>query len=206
MGWSLLPGVAGRSTAEASTVGIASLATLTTTGISYTYAGAISGAGSFAIAPGASEILTGNSLYSGGTTIGSSGALQVGMGGTSGSIAGNVANAGVLTFDRSDSISFAGAISGTGAVNIEDGTVTLSGANTYSGATTVTDAALADTAAGAFSVKSLISLFDDAALSVTANVTALRREGQHVSAAAFLKTGAVVMTSALALTTLTSLL
>ncbi|MFY9925900.1 MAG: autotransporter-associated beta strand repeat-containing protein [Opitutaceae bacterium] len=163
--------VHGLSDDGTSTVGIASLATLTTTGISYTYAGAISGAGSFAIAPGASEILTGNSLYSGGTTIGSSGALQLGMGGTSGSIAGNVANGGVLTFDRSDSISFAGAISGSGAVNIHDGTVTLSGANTYSGATTVTDAALADSAAGAFSVNSLISLFDDAALSVTANET-----------------------------------
>jgi autotransporter-associated beta strand protein len=186
--------VHGLSDDGTSTVGIASQATLTTTGISYTYGGAISGAGSFAIASGASEILTGNSLYSGGTTIGSSGALQLGMGGTSGSIAGSVANGGVLTFDRSDSISFAGAISGTGAVNIEDGTVTLSGANTYSGATTVTDATLADSAAGAFSVNSLISLFDDAALSVTANETIKGLNGDSTTSVG-IESGATLLTT-----------
>jgi autotransporter-associated beta strand protein len=102
-----------------------------------TFAGAISGTGSVTqIGPG-TTILTGTNTYSGGTTI-SAGTLQVGNGGTSGSIAGNVIDTGVLAFDRSDSVTFAGAISGTGSVTqIGTGTTILTGTNTYSGGTTI---------------------------------------------------------------------
>ena len=43
--------------------------------------------------------------------------LQLGSGGTTGSIVGNVSDNGVLAFDRSDTMTFAGAISGSGAVS-----------------------------------------------------------------------------------------
>lgn len=59
--------------------------------------------------------LTGANIYGGGTTI-TAGTLQLGDGGTSGSIVGNVANSGVLAFNRSDAVTFGGTIAGTGGV------------------------------------------------------------------------------------------
>ena len=82
--------------------------------------------------------LTGANTYSGGTTI-SVGTLQVGNGGATGSITGNVTDNGILAFDRSNALTFAGAISGVGNVTqIGTGTTILTGANTYSGGTIIT--------------------------------------------------------------------
>ena len=81
--------------------------------------------------------LTGANTYTGGTTI-SAGTLQVGDGGTTGSIAGNVVNNGALAFNRSDATTFDGVISGTGSVTKSGaGTQTLTGDNTYTGTTTI---------------------------------------------------------------------
>ena len=46
-------------------------------------------------------MLTGANTYTGGTTI-SAGTLQIGNGGTTGSIAGNVTDNGTLVFNRSE--------------------------------------------------------------------------------------------------------
>lgn len=71
-------------------------------------------------------ILTGANSYGGGTMI-AAGALQLGDGGTSGSIMGNVANSGVLAFNRSDAVTFGGTITGTGGVwQVGTGQTTLS--------------------------------------------------------------------------------
>src|SRR3546814_920838 len=71
------------------------------------------------------------------TTI-AAGVLQLGGGGTTGSIAGNVVNNAALAFNRSDEISYSGVISGTGILNqIGTGTTILNGANSYAGATNV---------------------------------------------------------------------
>ena len=59
--------------------------------------------------------LTGANTYTRGTTI-TGGALQIGDGGTSGSIAGNVVNNSSLVFNRADASTFAGDISGSGTV------------------------------------------------------------------------------------------
>jgi len=102
-----------------------------------TYAGVVSGTGSLTQAGASTLILTGANTYSGGTTI-SAGTLQIGNGGTTGSIAGDVANNGVLAFNRSDSVTYAGAVSGTGALTqAGTGTLILTGVNTYTGGTTV---------------------------------------------------------------------
>ncbi|MDB5578905.1 MAG: Autotransporter-associated beta strand repeat-containing protein, partial [Bradyrhizobium sp.] len=87
-------------------------------------------------------VLTGTNTYTGGTTICACTTLQLGDGGTTGSIVGNVVNDGTLAFNRSDSTStpyvFAGVISGGGVVKqIGSGTVELSAANTYSGGTVI---------------------------------------------------------------------
>ena len=80
---------------------------------------------------------TGANAYTGGTTI-SAGALQIGNGGTTGSIVGNVTDNGTLAFNRSDTITFGGAISGTGSViQAGPGTLTFTGANNYAGGTTI---------------------------------------------------------------------
>ena len=87
-------------------------------------------------------MLTGANTYSGGTTI-SAGTLQVGNGGTTGSIAGNVLDNAALVFNRSDSITFDGSISGTGSVDKQGaGTLILTGANTFTGTLTVSAGAL----------------------------------------------------------------
>jgi len=88
--------------------------TLTISNGSTTYAGIIGGTGGLTLT-GGTEILTGTNTYTGGTTI-SAGTLQIGNGGTSGSVAGNITNNGALAFNRSDSVTYAGVISGTGSL------------------------------------------------------------------------------------------
>lgn len=86
---------------------------------------------------GGTLALTANDAYSGGTMI-SAGTLQVGNGGSAGSITGDVANSGMLVFDRSDAVTYAGSISGNGNLTKSgEGALTLTGANTFSGSTTI---------------------------------------------------------------------
>jgi fibronectin-binding autotransporter adhesin len=93
-------------------------------------------------AGGQKLILLGTNIYSSGTTI-SEGTLQLGVGGTTGSIIGDVVNNAFLEFNRSNAYTFAGEISGTGAVNkLGAGILTLSGTNAYTGLTTVMNGSL----------------------------------------------------------------
>ncbi len=102
------------------------------------FGGTIAGTGNLTQAGTGTLILTAANTYSGGTLI-SAGTLQVGNGGTTGSIVGNVVDNGVLAFNRSDSLTFAGSISGTGSlVKAGAGTLTLTGNNSYTGLTSVT--------------------------------------------------------------------
>jgi len=112
-------------------------------------------------------ILTGTNTYTGGTAI-SGGTLQIGNGGTTGSILGDVVNNGQLVFNRSGSLGFTGAISGTGGLTkTGTGTLTLSGANTYSGATSVEAGALFIDAARAMSAASDYTVASGATLQIS---------------------------------------
>lgn len=101
------------------------------------FGGVTSGSGALKQLGAGTLILTGANTYSGGTTV-AAGTLQIGGGGTAGSIIGNVMNTAALAFNRSDDISFAGAISGSGILKqLGSGTLTLTGTNTYSGGTQI---------------------------------------------------------------------
>jgi len=104
----------------------------------YTLSGAggiIGSAGLTKDGSGTLTIINSNS-YSGGTYI-TNGAIQLGNGGTSGSIPANVVTDGVLIFNRSDSYSFS-SISGAGSVEQRgSGVVTVGGVNSYSNATII---------------------------------------------------------------------
>ena len=90
-------------------------------------------------------VLAANSNYTGTTTI-SAGTLQIGTGGTTGTLGtGAVVNTGTLTFNRSDSFPVSNNITGVGGnLVLAGGTMTLTGStpNTYTGTTTITNGTL----------------------------------------------------------------
>ncbi len=101
--------------------------------------------------------LAGNNTYTGYTTI-NSGSLQIGGGGTTGSLStsSDIRNYGTLIFNRSDTITqgtdFSANISGTGGlIKLGAGTLVMNGSgNTYTGATTLSNGTLAVGSSTAF--------------------------------------------------------
>ncbi|RFZ87584.1 autotransporter outer membrane beta-barrel domain-containing protein [Shinella sp. WSJ-2] len=107
-----------------------------------TFNGTITGSGSLNKLGSGTTTLTGDSRYSGGTRI-ANGTLELGNGGTSGSIRGNVTNNGILAFNRADAVTFDGVISGVGRVHqTGSGKTVLTADNTYTGGTTIADGTL----------------------------------------------------------------
>jgi fibronectin-binding autotransporter adhesin len=87
-------------------------------------------------------ILAGSNSYAGTTTVAAGATLQIGDGGTSGTLgtAAAVLISGSLVYNRSDAVSVATNLAGSGSFTAAMsglGSVTLSGANTYAGGTTV---------------------------------------------------------------------
>jgi autotransporter-associated beta strand protein len=117
-----------------------------------TVQGDISGNGGLTKAGPGTLILTADNTYGDFNTVTSIGAgvLQLGDGGTTGSIAGPISNSGTLRINLSGSLTLNSPISGTGSVEFTGtGTTTLSVANTFSGPTTIAAGAIEilDTAA-----------------------------------------------------------
>ena len=104
-----------------------------------TYSGSVTGAGTLTQAGTGTLILTGTNGYTGGTTI-STGTLQLGTGGATGSVVGNITDSGALIVDQ------LGAVRSATRVNLAPaasprrlrGILTLSGTNSYQGDTSVT--------------------------------------------------------------------
>ena len=119
-------------------------------------------------------ILSRANTYTGGTTI-SNGILQIGAGGTTGSVQGAIANNGSLIFNRSDATTVTNAISGSGSVTKNAAnTLTLSGANTFSGNVTIGGGTLAvtsvaDSGSSSLGTGTQLTLGGSATVSFTAN-------------------------------------
>ncbi|WP_241392802.1 autotransporter-associated beta strand repeat-containing protein [Pseudomonas chlororaphis] len=107
-------------------------------GDTLTLQGLLTGSGALNKDLGGTVVLTADNSYGGTTTI-TQGSLQLGAGGTTGSLGtGDVLNNATLVFNRSNTYSYGGVISGTGTVQqMGSGTTLLSGLNTYHGKTTV---------------------------------------------------------------------
>jgi autotransporter-associated beta strand protein len=89
--------------------------------------------------------LTGNATTSGGLVV-SNGTLSIGNGNTTGSVTGNITNNAALSFNRSDTFTYSGVVSGTGTLEqLGTGTTILVGNNTYAGGTTITGGTLQGT-------------------------------------------------------------
>lgn len=106
------------------------------------YDGVVSGTGSVTLTGPGTVTVSENQLYTGGTTI-AAGTLQLGSGGSSGSVQGNIANNGALMFNRSDSFTYDGVVSGSGFLaQSGSGIVVLSADHTYTGGTTINSGGL----------------------------------------------------------------
>lgn len=117
--------------------------TIDTQGFTSTVSQGISGVGALTKTGSGTLVLAGDNTYQGGTTV-AAGTLQLGTGGTSGSILGNVVDNGTLTFNRSDVFTFGGIVSGTGGITqAGTGTTVLTANNAIQGDTLVASGALA---------------------------------------------------------------
>jgi outer membrane autotransporter protein len=99
------------------------------------YAGLVSGAGGLEKTGAGVLTLTSDQAFTGLTTI-AAGTLQLGNGGTTGSVQGDIVDNATLVVNRSNALTLSGTISGTGSLVKEGaGTTTLTAANSYSGGT-----------------------------------------------------------------------
>jgi autotransporter-associated beta strand protein len=115
--------------------------TVNKTSGSDTFSGDIQGGHGLIKAGAGTLVLAANNTYTGGTTI-SAGALQLGtgVGGTNGSVIGNITNNSTLIFSTAASTTNANIISGSGNVTktgVTNSALTITNANTYSGGTTI---------------------------------------------------------------------
>lgn len=107
------------------------------TGYTVTIASALTGASQLMLTDLGTLVLTGTNSYAGGTRI-DSGTLQIGNGGATGSITGDIVNNAALAVNRTGTLALNGAISGSGTLTkLGGGTLILTGSNSYAGGTMI---------------------------------------------------------------------
>ncbi|MFA9438638.1 beta strand repeat-containing protein [Uliginosibacterium sp. sgz301328] len=135
----------------------------TAAGTTLTLANAVTGAGALTHMGTGNLTLLDDAVYEGGTT-NAAGTLQLGNGGTAGSVVGDIANDAALLVNRSDTLALSGIISGAGTLEQAGaGTTILTADNTYAGSTTISAGTL-QLGNGGFSGSVAGSIVDNAAL------------------------------------------
>jgi autotransporter-associated beta strand protein len=148
--------------------------TIDTQGNSLTIGAPISGAYSLTKIGSGTLTLSSANTYGGTTTI-SAGTLQLGAGGTTGSLSGAITDNATLAFNYSNSATVSNTIGGTGNVTLSAGSVTLSGNNSYTGATTVNNGTLSVN--GSIASSSGVSVAAGATLGGTGTVSTISGAG-----------------------------
>jgi autotransporter-associated beta strand protein/T5SS/PEP-CTERM-associated repeat protein len=133
--------------------------------------GYLGGNGTLTIADGGVVVVGGtlSSGTSGTINLNAGGTLQIGQGGSTGGLATDLVNNGLLVFNRADDSTYTGSISGTGTVTKQGaGILTFAGANSYAGRTTISSGTLALSGSGSIGTGGLDlgtnGIFDLAAL------------------------------------------
>ena len=135
--------------------------------------------------------LSGTNTYTGGTTI-AAGTLQLGNGGATGSILGNVLDNANFAINRSDAFIFGAVISGIGAFQqLGTGTTTLTALESYSGLTTIGSGTLALSGAG--NIASSSGVVANGAFNIT-GVSGAGTSVQSLSGAGSVALGAKTLT------------
>ena len=117
--------------------------------------------------------LTGSMGLAGNASRIQAGTLQIGNGGTTGELPALITNDATLVFNRSNSLTHASVISGSGQVIKRGaGVLTLTAANTYTGATTIAGGTLALGVNGSLANSSLIVVGDAGSLGTVLDLTA----------------------------------
>lgn len=128
-----------------------------------------SGSGSFGATQVQSGVLRVDGTLTSPVNVAAGSALQVGTGGASGTVNGDIANGGTLVFNRSDVFDYGGKISGAGSVVQQGpGTLTLGGANSHTGGTRINGGVLAVGADGALGAATGPLAFDGGTLRLNA--------------------------------------
>jgi fibronectin-binding autotransporter adhesin len=149
------------------------------------FSGTISGA--IALAVSGTLTLTGGNSYTGGTTINTGAKLTLGNDGTTGSVAGSIADSGTLAIDQSGSFALNN-VSGAGTLVQEGtGTTILGGGLSYTGGTTISAGTLSVGSASALGTGALT--VDDGELlgsasEMISSPTSMTIEGNSTIAAA----------------------
>jgi outer membrane autotransporter protein len=113
--------------------------TVTFNGAGSSMTGSISGTGNVVVQGSGTTVFTGANNYTGGTSVNGTSRLQ----GNSTSLQGNITNNSNVTFDQASNGTYAGDMSGSGALFKSGlGSLELTGDNTYSGATTIQSGSL----------------------------------------------------------------
>ncbi|EKF39979.1 outer membrane autotransporter barrel domain-containing protein [Nitratireductor indicus C115] len=147
----------------------------------YTFAGTMTGNGTFLLTGGGTLTLTGSGSSSGTITIDAGNTLRLGIGGTSGWIGGSglsgngITNNGTLVYNRSTNVTYIGPIRGSGDLVKEgSGSLRLSGWHTYTGTTDITAGKLI--VDGTFAGPGLTTVRSGAALAGTGTLGSTRVE------------------------------
>ena len=129
------------------------------------YATAITGSGALTLETGILG-LTGTNTYAGPTTVDTGATLQLGAGGTTGTVAGGIADNGLVQFNYSGSVTTPNTIFGTGSAEVVAGTLVVTAASAIGGTVTVDNGATMQWGAGnaAFLVGGGEALVDNGAL------------------------------------------